>query len=115
MEPTTRSSGASGTPPRTAACGHDVARSPQLLEEILGAFGFVHLHPAPAQLEMDEYEGTQDFLEKLKSWVPSYSSISIQLRPSSSIECASDPVAVTLPSSSASRAAAWFEALSHQG
>src|SRR3989442_9382605 len=46
----TSSSGASGTPSRATARGHDVARVTELLEEILLARVFLHLHPAPPEL-----------------------------------------------------------------
>src|SRR5436309_14456040 len=46
----TSSSGSSGTPSRATARGHDVARVTELLEEILLARVFLHLHPAPPEL-----------------------------------------------------------------
>src|SRR5438477_8229865 len=49
-DPTTSSSGASGTPSATAACGHDMARKAQLLEKVFCARIFFHLHPAAPEL-----------------------------------------------------------------
>src|SRR2546428_7171930 len=46
----TSSSGSSGTPSRATTCGHDVARVTELLEEILLARVFLHLHPAAPEL-----------------------------------------------------------------
>src|SRR5437868_629630 len=50
MEPTTSSSGTSGTPPRAAARGHHVACKAQLFEEVLRAGVLVQLHPAASEL-----------------------------------------------------------------
>src|SRR5256886_3117101 len=50
IEPTTSSSGRSGTAPRAAARRHHVTRKSQLVEEVLSTGIRVDLHPAPSQL-----------------------------------------------------------------
>src|SRR5689334_4541056 len=50
IEPATRSSGTSGTPPSAARRGHHMPRETQLLEEVFRTRIIVHLHPAQPQL-----------------------------------------------------------------
>src|SRR5574337_1063925 len=48
-DPTTSSSGVSGTPSRAARRGHDVTGVPQLRKKIIDTREVFHLHPASAE------------------------------------------------------------------
>src|SRR5256885_8148837 len=70
IEPTTSSSGRSGTAPRAAARRHHVTRKSQLFEEVLSTGIRVDLHPAPSQLVGGMRVGPcgGNFCELVRQW-----------------------------------------------